>query len=40
MSAKAVTGTEEAAREAVLRAVQKAAERASGKNAIPKANFA
>ena len=36
MSAKAVTDNEGAAREAVLRAMQEAAESASGKNGVPK----
>ena len=36
MSAKTVTGDEETAREAVLRAMQEAAESASGKNGVPK----
>ena len=36
MSAKAVTGDEGAAREAVLRAMQEAAESAAGKNGVPK----
>ena len=36
MSAKTVTGTDGAARDAVLRAMQEAAESASGKNGVPK----
>ena len=36
MSAKTVTGDEGTAREAVLRAMQEAAESAAGKNGVPK----
>ena len=36
MSAKTVTDTKETAREAVLRAMQEAAESASGKSGVPK----
>ena len=36
MSAKTVTDKGEAARDAVLRAMQEAAENASGKNGVPK----